>query len=187
MTQVPDDNFPENASNQDSSGGAESTGPRVPPESLSLTDQLQAAIADRDAWQQKWLLAVADFDTTRRRIQKDAEQERKYAPLPLVKDLLPALDNLQRALEAAKVSQDAGKLTEGVQMVAKQIDDILARHSIVPINAEGKPFDPNLHQAIQQLPSDKPPMTVLVECERGYTMYDRVVRPSTVIVSAPPA
>lgn len=187
MTQVPDDKAPENTPSPDqSSAGSDAPGPKVSPESLSLADQLQAAIADRDAWQQKWLLAVADFDTTRRRIQKDAELERKYAAMPLVKDLLPALDNLQRAIEAARVSNDVAKLSEGVQMVAKQFDDVLARHSIVPINAVDKPFDPNLHQAIQQLPSDKPPMTVLVECERGYTMHDRVVRPSTVIVSANP-
>lgn len=152
----------------------------------SLTEQLQAATDDRDAFQQKWLLAVADFDNYRRRMQKELEQDRRYAALPLSRDLLPALDNLQRALEAARISQDAGKLIEGVQMVARQFDDVLAKHSVVPINAVGKAFDPNLHQALQQVPTnDKPPMTVLTECERGYTLHDRVVRPSTVIVSAP--
>lgn len=154
----------------------------------SLAEQLEAACAERDANQQKWLFAVADLDNYRRRVQKEMEQERRYASLPLARDLLPALDNLQRALEAARVSQDAGKLIEGVQMVARQFDDILAKHAVVPINAVDKPFDPNLHQALQQMPSpDKPPMTVLTECERGFTLHDRVVRPSTVIVSAPVA
>jgi molecular chaperone GrpE len=152
----------------------------------SLTEQLQAAIDDRDAFQQKWLLAVADFDNYRRRMQKELEQERRYAALPLARDLLPALDNLQRALEAARISQDAAKLIEGVQMVARQFDEILAKNSVVPINAVDQAFDPNLHQALQQVPTnDKPPMTVLTECERGFTLHDRVVRPSTVIVSAP--
>lgn len=154
----------------------------------SLAEQLEAALADRDAYEQKWLLALADFENTRRRIQKDFEQERRYAALPLARDLLPALDNLQRALEAARSTNDAAKLVEGVQMVARQFDEVLGKHNIVPINAAGKPFDPNLHQALQQVPAaDKPPMTVLAEYERGFTLHDRIVRPSTVVVSAPAA
>jgi molecular chaperone GrpE len=71
-------------------------------------------------------------------------------------------------------------------MVQTQLLDILRRHGITRIDALGKPFDPNLHQALQQVPApDKPPLTVIQECERGYTLHDRVVRPSTVIVSAP--
>lgn len=152
----------------------------------TVQEQLQAALAERDALKQKWLLAVADHDNYRRRTLKESEQERRYAALPLARDLLPALDNLQRALEAARNGGDVEKLAQGVQMVAKQFDDILARHAIVPIGAAGQPFDPNLHQAIQQMPApDKPPMTVLTELERGFTMHERVVRPSMVIVSAP--
>jgi molecular chaperone GrpE len=151
-------------------------------------DQLQAALAERDALMQKWLLAVADLDNYRRRVQKEAEQERRYAVLPLARDLLPALDNLHRALDAARNGGDVKQLVQGVQMVARQFDEIFARHAVVPINATGKPFDPNLHQALQQVPTpDKPPLTVLAEYERGYTLHDRVVRPSTVIVSAPAA
>lgn len=152
----------------------------------SIAEQLAAALTERDAIRQKWLLAVADLENYRRRIQKESEQERRFAALPLARDLLPALDNLHRALEAAKSGGEVAKLVEGVQMVSKQLDDILARHSVVPIAAVGQPFDPNLHQAIQQMPvADKPPMTVLTELERGFTIHDRVVRPSTVIVSAP--
>jgi molecular chaperone GrpE len=149
-------------------------------------DQIKQLQADRDNLMQKWLMAVADLDNYRRRVQKEVDQERRYAALPLARDLLPALDNLHRALEAARNGGDADRLAQGVQMVARQFDDILARHSIVPIAAAGKPFDPNLHQALQQVPApDKPPLTVIQECERGYTLHDRVVRPSTVIVSAP--
>lgn len=149
-------------------------------------DPLQTALAERDALQQKWLLAVADHDNYRKRVQKEFEQERRYAALPLARELLPVMDNLHRAVEAAKSASDAQQLVQGVQMVVKQFDDVLARHGISPINAAGKPFDPNLHQALQQIPTaDQPPMTVLAEYERGYTMHDRIVRPSTVIVSAP--
>ena len=158
----------------------------APADASAPEDQLKQVQAERDSLMQKWLMAVADLDNYRRRIQKESDQERRYAALPLARDLLPALDNLHRALEAARNGGDVNQLAQGVQMVAKQFDDIFAKHSIVPIAAANKPFDPNLHQALQQLPApDKPPLTVLQECERGYTMHDRVVRPSTVIVSAP--
>jgi molecular chaperone GrpE len=147
---------------------------------------LQAALSERDALMQKWLLAVADFDNYRRRVQKEAEQERRYAALPLARDLLPILDNLHRALEAARNGGEVNQLVQGVQMVSKQFDDVLAKHAVIPIAALDQPFDPNLHQAIQQVPAPgKPPLTVVSECERGYRMHERVVRPSTVIVSAP--
>jgi molecular chaperone GrpE len=156
-------------------------GPDAPPQ-----EQLAAALKERDALMQKWLLAVADLDNYRRRVQKEAEQDRRFAVLPLARDILPALDNLHRALESAKNGGDVNQLVQGVQMVARQFDEVLAKHSVKPIDAAGKPFDPNLHQALQQVPApDKPPMTVLAEYERGYTLHDRVVRPSTVIVAAP--
>jgi molecular chaperone GrpE len=177
---------------QEASRAATSADPAAAPEAAAPSpagapeDQLQLALAERDALMQKWLLAVADLDNYRRRVQKESEQERRYAVLPLARDLLPALDNLHRALEAAKNGGDVKQLVQGVQMVAKQFDEVLAKHSVKPINATGKPFNPNLHQALQQVPApDKPPLTVLAEYERGYTLHDRVVRPSTVIVSAP--
>lgn len=144
--------------------------------------------ASEDTHYQNWLRAQADLENYRKRVQKEMAEDRLYSSLPLVRDLLPALDNLHRAVEAAAQATDAKKLTEGVKMVLKQFDDILGKHGIQPMDAVGKPFDPHLHQALQQVPTtDKPPMTVLAEYERGYTLRDRVVRPSTVIVSAPPA
>jgi molecular chaperone GrpE len=169
--------------------GSPTATPETPanPATAAPEEQLAAALADRDALMQKWLLAVADLDNYRRRAQKEAEQERRYAALPLARDILPALDNLHRALEAARNGGDVEQLVRGVQLVAKQFDEVLAKHAVVPISAVGQHFDPNLHQALQQVRTpDKPPLTVLAEYERGYTMHDRVVRPSTVIVSAPP-
>ncbi|MBS0260839.1 MAG: nucleotide exchange factor GrpE [Planctomycetes bacterium] len=167
---------PESAAGTEAGGAAGAT----------VEEQLQAALAERDSFSQKWLLAVADMENYRRRILKEMEQDRRYAVLPLARDLLPALDNLHRALDAAKTGGDVAQLASGVQMVAKQIDEILSRHSITAINAAGQPFDPNLHQAIQQVPAPgKPAMSVLNELERGYRMHDRVVRPSTVVVVAP--
>src|SRR5438309_10300631 len=90
-------------------------------------DELQIVRAERDALEQKWLLAVADLENYRRRMQKEREQERRFAALPLARDLLPALDNLHRALEAARNGGDVGQLVQGVQMVARQFDDVLAK------------------------------------------------------------
>jgi len=173
-------------SREANTAAAAKSGGQAPDPQGAPEDQLKLALAERDGLMQKWLMAVADLDNYRRRVQKEAEQERRYAVLPLARDILPALDNLHRALEAARNGGDVNQLAQGVQMVARQFDEILAKHSIVPIAASGKPFDPNLHQALQQMAAPgKPPMTVLTECERGYTLHDRVVRPSTVIVSAP--
>jgi molecular chaperone GrpE len=120
---------------------------------------------------QKWLFAQADLDNYRKRAAKDLEQERLYRSLPLARDLLPALDNLRRALDAAKAAPDAAQLAQGVQLVLQQMENT---------------FDPNLHQAIQQVPSEQhPPGTVVAEYQKGYTLHDRVIRPSTVVVAAP--
>ena len=128
----------------------------------------------------------ADLDNYRKRAAKDLEQERLYRALPLARDLLPALDNLRRALDAAKSAPDAAQLAQGVQLVLQQMENTFATHSIKPIPAEGQPFDPNLHQAIQQVPSEQhPPGTVVTEYQKGYTLHDRVIRPSTVVVAAP--
>jgi molecular chaperone GrpE len=169
-------------------GGADPQATAADNPTDALRRQLETLAAERDSLHQKWMIAMADLDNYRRRARKEADEARRFAVLPLAEDLLPALDNLQRALEAAKTATDAGQLVQGVQMVARQFDEILGRHQILPIEALGKPFDPNLHRALQQIPgSDQPPMTVLMEYERGYQMHDRVVRPSTVIVAAPPA
>jgi molecular chaperone GrpE len=154
----------------------------------ALEERLRAALAERDARQQDYLRALADLENFRKRVRKEQQEERRFAVLPLVESLLPVVDNLRRALEAPDAArQDQAWLT-GVQLVARQLDDALARHGVEPINAVGTPFDPNLHLAIKQLPtSESPPMTVLIEAERGYKLHDRVIRPSTVIVAAPPA
>lgn len=174
--------------NQEQQSNASGSGANSQAGTEDLETQLKTALAERDANLQNWLRAQADLENYRKRTQKEIEQDTLYRALPLARDLLPGLDNLHRALEAARKSNDLARLVEGVQMVAKHFDDILAKHSILPIEAVGKPFDANLHQALQQVPtSEKPPLTVLAEYERGYTLHDRVVRPSTVIVSAAPA
>ncbi len=151
-------------------------------------NQIASLQAERDDFRERWLRSQAELENYRKRAQKELDSERQYRSLPVVRDVLPALDSLRRALEMATKTKDADQLTKGVQMVVQQFEEALGRHAVVPIVAVGQPFDPNLHEAIQQAPSkDHPPMTVLMDVEKGYQMYDRVVRPTKVIVSVAPA
>jgi molecular chaperone GrpE len=120
-------------------------------------------------------------------MQRDLAQERRFAQAPLAADLLAALDNLERAIDAAKTAGDNGPLTQGVVMVHGQLLDILRRHGITRMEAQGKPFDPNSHQAVMQEPSKEPPMTVVRVLEQGYLLHDRVLRPARVAVSVAPS
>ena len=139
----------------------------------TLEEQLQAALADHDNY--------------RRRVQREADEDRKYAALPLLKTLLPAFDGLDRAVFAAAQSKNADELIGGVQLTIKQLETALNGFGAKSIAALGQPFDPNQHEAISQAPSaEYPPMTVLHDIERGYMLHDRVVRPSKVIVSVAP-
>jgi len=127
----------------------------------------------------------ADFENYEKRVLRDHAQERRYLHGGLAKDLLPALDNLERAMHAAKQAGEEGPLVQGVALVQSQLLDILKRHGISRIAAEGQPFDPALHEAIMQQPAHgKPPGTVLQVAEQGFTIHDRVLRPAKVVVSA---
>ncbi|MDX1968313.1 MAG: nucleotide exchange factor GrpE [Planctomycetaceae bacterium] len=164
-------------------GAADST----PAETSAAVDPMQTLIAERDDFKDKWARARADLDNYRRRIQREMEEDRKYAGLPLLKAVLPGLDGLHLALRAAATSKNADELIQGVEMVAKQFEAALSNVGVKGIPAVGQPFDPNLHEAITQRPSaEHPAMTVLDEVERGYLLHDRVVRPSKVVVSSVP-
>ena len=142
---------------------------------------------ERDENFQKFLRAQAEMETARRRWRQELEELRKYQSLPVIKDLLPSLDNLRRAVDAAKSGTPVEALRSGVEMVLKQIDEAFEKHGAQPIPAIGKPFDPHLHEAITQIPTtEQPAGNVVLEAERGYQMHDRVVRPSKVGVAIAP-
>jgi molecular chaperone GrpE len=151
-------------------------------EPTSEHERLQAELV---AAKDRELRALAEIENTRRRVRRDLDEQLKYANLALLRDLLPVLDNVSRAIEAAEKGSDADKLLEGVRLVATQLESVLAKHHCKRIEAVGQPFDPNLHEAIFQQPSaEHPPGTVTVEALPGFVLYDRVVRPTQVIVSA---
>jgi len=151
-------------------------------------DKLAQAQASADDFRDRWLRTQAELENFRKRSLKELEAERQYRSMPMVREVLPVLDGLLRALQVAKSTKDVDQLLTGMEMVTQQFEAALARQSVVPIKAVGEPFDPMLHEAIQQAPSNEhPPMTVLHEVERGYQLFDRVVRPTKVIVSIKPA
>ena len=126
----------------------------------------------------------ADFENYQKRAARDRDTERKYAVAPLARDLFPALDNLQRAMDAARQVGESGPLVQGVAATQAQLVQILGRHGITPIEAQDQPFDPNKHEAVMQRPSaDHPPGTVVQVLQTGYQMHDRVLRPASVVVS----
>lgn len=134
------------------------------------------------------LQAQAEAENFRKRMRRDFEDQLRFAALPLVEDILLVRDNLLRALEATESSADSAGLKEGVAMVAKQLDDTFAKHSVQEISTEGEPFDPNLHEAISQMPSeDHASGAIMHVAQSGFKMHDRVIRPTQVVVSSGPA
>jgi len=137
----------------------------------------------------RYLRAMADFDNYRKRLRQEKDEAIRYGLGSLILDFLPVLDNLGRALEAAKQSPEspAGPLIAGVEITRSQFEQVLARHGVVPIVAVGTDFDPTLHEAVLRIPTDETPEgTVVAEVEKGYTMEGKVLRPSKVGVAVPP-
>ncbi|MBA4017374.1 MAG: nucleotide exchange factor GrpE [Pirellula sp.] len=147
-------------------------------------DQIAQLQSDLNEARDRALRAQAELENVRKRLRKEMDDERRYALMPLVADLLPVVDNLGRAITAAEKNADVNSLLEGVKLVSQQLDTALGRHNAKRIEALGMPFDPNVHAAIMQQPSaDQPPNTVVMVAQDGYQLHDRVVRPAQVIVS----
>lgn len=133
------------------------------------------------------LKAQAEFENFRKRMRREMQEESRYATTPLITELLPVIDNLQRATQAAEQSGASGGLVDGVKLVIQQFDQALAKHGCVPIEALGQEFDPHLHAALMQgANADVPAGHVSQVLQSGYKMHDRVVRPAQVFVSTGP-
>jgi molecular chaperone GrpE len=155
---------------------------------LDDLESLRARALERDQFLTLLQRTQADFDNYQKRNQREREQERRYGPGILALDLLPVLDNFNRAVDAARKANESGPLMQGVGMIQGQLLDVLKRHGITPIEAQGQPFDPNLHQAVMQQPSDTlPPNSVASVLEQGFMIHDRVLRPARVGVTVAPA
>lgn len=143
--------------------------------------------AEVEAARDRMLRAAADFENYKKRAEREKNDFMKYVAEGFVTDLLPILDNLERATDAttnANGEQDIDSFREGVKLIHKQLMDILAQRNVTKIEATGKPFDPNVHEAVMQVKSDKFPANVVVEeFQKGYMLHDRVIRATMVSVS----
>ncbi|WP_422123117.1 nucleotide exchange factor GrpE [Planococcus sp. X10-3] len=137
-----------------------------------------------EAEQNKYLRLLADYDNFKRRAQKDREIASKFRSQSLLTDLLPVLDNFERALAVETKSDDAASIMKGVEMVQKSLLEAVNREGLEEIPAVGESFDPNFHQAVMQEKDDNAePGTVLQELQKGYSLKGRVLRPAMVKVN----
>ncbi|MYM64509.1 nucleotide exchange factor GrpE [Pseudomaricurvus sp. HS19] len=149
---------------------------------VSEVETLAAQLAEA---QEQALRAQAEAQNARRRAEQDIEKAHKFGQEKLVNDLLPIVDNLERALEAmAEVDEALKPVVEGVELTLKSFQDTLARHKVEAVNPVGEPFDPQLHQAMAMVPApDAEPNTVINVFQKGYTLHGRLVRPAMVVVA----
>lgn len=131
-----------------------------------------------------YLRARADFANYKRRVQEENARQREVVNEDLLKRLLPIVDNFERALQSAETTRDYEKLIGGVRATLRQMQDFLSKAGVNGIEAVGQPFDPNFHEAVQTEESpEHPENTVIAELQRGYTIGERVLRPSMVRVA----
>ncbi len=151
-------------------------------EQLSETEQLQQQVADAN---DQVLRIQAEMQNVRRRVERDIENAHKYALDKFSADLLPVVDNLERALSAISVDDESQKaVAEGIELTLKSFVDVLSRFKIEPVDPAGQPFDANLHQAVSMVPNpDLEPNTVMDVFQKGYTLNGRLIRPAMVVVS----
>lgn len=155
--------------------------------------ELESQVADKtkeiEALKDKWLRANADFDNYRKRITKEKGEWRDIAQEEVITELLPVIDNFDRALASmlTSISNEHAAFAEGMQLVHKQFIDILTKYQVSVIDCVGKPFDPHFHEAMMTVPTaEYPEDTVVEEIQKGYMHNDKVIRPSMVKVSKSP-
>jgi len=149
--------------------------------------ELQAKEAENKETYDRLLRVTAEFENYKKRMSREMEDFRKYANQSLLKEMLSAVDHIELAIQAASApaAADAG-MVDGLNLTLKEFLRILEKFSVKPIEAVGKPFDPQVHEAIMREPCDQlPENTVVREMQKGYTIHDRLLRPSLVVVAAP--
>jgi molecular chaperone GrpE len=150
---------------------------------LTLEEQVAALEAERDEHLNDLKRVAAEFENYRKRVARDQESLVARAHERLVKELLPVLDDLERALAAAEQHEEAA-LEEGVRLVHRELDAALRREGLAEIETNGR-FDPHVHEALLSQPSDAEEGTVVEVVQKGYTLGGRVVRPARVVVAGP--
>jgi molecular chaperone GrpE len=152
-----------------------------PPGAAPAPAPAPAEPAGGGEWRDRYVRALADYENFRKRAEREKQDFFKYALAGTLKDLLPVLDNFDRALEHAEEGDDVHK---GVLLIYKQLFDILRKHGLQPLDEAGVPFDPKIHEAVvrEEDPS-VPSHTVTAVLQKGYFLHDRLIRPAMVKVA----
>lgn len=159
--------------------------PSTPLAQPPAESELQKLKVERDTLLDRLARSQVEFDNARKRAAREQQDFREYAVADAVKALLPTLDSFERALETS--AGEKSEFHDGVELIYKQLQDSLAKLGLQPIRAEGEPFDPNLHQAIEMVDTTEvKDHHVLEELQRGYKLKDRLLRPSMVKVARDP-
>lgn len=162
----------------------DATDPGVEDPFAMLNAEIEEAKKQTTEWREKAYRVAADLDNARKRFQKERNELRTFGVEPLIQELLPVADNLERAIAHASAENN---LVEGVKMVLRQFMQVMAAKGAVPFDAKGDEFDPSIHEAMSQIPSaEHPPGTVLEVFQKGWTIKDRLMRPAMVVVAAEP-
>ena len=149
-------------------------------------DPLELAQAEAAKMKDMLVRTAADFDNFRKRTKRELEDARRGGREDLLKELLPVFDNLERAIQSAQRATDVKAVADGLTMILKQFEGTLARVGINRVPTTGSPFDPSMHEAIQQVETDEhPPGTVVAEVQPGYAAGEKLVRAAMVVVAKP--
>jgi len=149
-----------------------------------LREAVEAKSREAEATRDRYIRTVAEFDNYRKRAAREREEYVRSAAESLVRDLLPVLDNFDRALQAARQDPAAAAVTAGVELIQRELLRVLERAGVTPFSAVGAPFDPERHEAVARVPAaGQPDMTVVDETARGYLINGRVLRPAQVTVA----
>jgi len=156
----------------------------VEAEFLSLRQQLETKETEAKNYYERLLRQAAELENYKKRSARERDDAIRYANESLLKDLLPVVDNLERAIAHASGGGNGKPLVEGVEMVLRGLTDVLAKHGVMPISAQGQPFDPTKHEAMTQVETDDhEPNSVVEELHKGYMLRDRLLRPALVSVA----
>jgi molecular chaperone GrpE len=159
--------------------------PAKEPEAVDLTveEQLAQAKEHADKYQQNWTRAAADLQNYKRRAEQERGETRRFASSALIMNLLPVLDDFERAF--ATLEPQLANLTwcDGMRLIHRKLEMLLDNAGVKPIQADGQKFDPNFHEAVQHV-EGKEDGKVVAEVQRGYTLHDRVLRPAMVVVGS---
>jgi len=146
--------------------------------------ELKKKAVERDTYLDQLLRTKAEFMNYQKRMVKESESTSQFAVQSLILDFLPELDNFDRALKLADSSKDIDKFVEGIKLIEEQLFKVLGKYGVEPIETVGKPFDPNLHEAVMEEENNEMPHhTIIDEFQKGFLLKERVIRPSKVKVS----